>query len=144
LVGGSPHPSEFEKRIKSSTDPRINYLGFVYGTKTHALMRNAYAYVQPSDLEGLSPVVLENMGMRTPIICSDIPENVDVVGDTAVLFTKGSIPDCQAKLEYALGHPEVLADNAKRAKERAYTLFSWDAVADAHIAVFSGKDSGYA
>jgi glycosyltransferase involved in cell wall biosynthesis len=144
LVGGSPNPSPFEAQIKGTQDPRIVFTGFLYGNKTHALMRNAYAYIQPSDVEGLSPVILENMGLGTPVICSDIKENQFVVGEHAVLFVKGSIPDCQAKLEYALGSPERLRSNAVNARARAEALFSWDAVTTAHVEVFNGRASGYA
>jgi len=144
LVGGSPNPSPFEAQIKSTTDPRIVFAGFLYGNKTHALMRNAYAYIQPSDVEGLSPVILENMGLGTPVICSDIKENQFVVGDHAVLFAKSSIPDCKAKLEDALGNPERLRANARNARARAEAFFSWDAVTSAHAEVFNGRASGYA
>lgn len=144
LVGGSPNPSSFEAQIKSTTDSRIVFAGFLYGNKTHALMRNAYAYIQPSDVEGLSPVILENMGLGTPVICSDIKENQFVVGEHAVLFAKGSIPDCRAKIESALANPERLRTNAKNARARAEALFSWDVVTSAHTAVFNGRDSGYA
>ena len=42
-------------------------------------MQNAYAYVQPSDIEGLSPVILSVMGFGTPLICSNIKENLYLV-----------------------------------------------------------------
>ena len=65
-------------------------------------MKNAYAYIQPSDIEGLSPVVLENMGLGTPVICSDIVENLYVVGDTALTFRKSTVDDLTLKIGYAL------------------------------------------
>lgn len=101
-------------------------------------MRNAYAYVQPSDLEGLSPVVLENMGLGTPVVCSDIRENIYVVGDTAVTFTKGDTADLTAKLNYALAHRPELARNAAAAKSRAENQFSWEAVTRQHEDIFFG------
>lgn len=143
LVGGSPNPSSFEAQIKSTQDSRIVFAGFLYGNKTHALMRNAYAYIQPSDLEGLSPVILENMGLGTPVICSDIKENRFVVGDHALLFAKGNITDCMEKLKHALKDPGALKMRAEHARSRAQKLFSWDAVANAHVEVFNGRASGY-
>lgn len=143
LVGGSPNPSAFESKLRDTKDSRIVFTGFLYGDKVHTLMRHAYAYVQPSDVEGLSPVILENMGLGTPIICSDIPENRFVVGDDAVLFSKGNIEDCLNKLRYAIEKPAALQENAMRACTRALQLFSWKAVADAHVKVFRGEPSGY-
>lgn len=60
LVGGSPNPSPYEDMIRSSVDERMKLPGFLYGGSVHALMRNCYAYIQPSDVEGLSPVILES------------------------------------------------------------------------------------
>lgn len=136
LVGGSPNPSNFEEQIKATKDPRIVFPGFVYGHDVHALMKNAYAYIQPSDIEGLSPVILENMGLQTPVICSDIKENLYVVDDTALTFKRGDIENFSKVLRYALDNPSVLKDNAIKAKMRANNKFSWEVVTDQHIELF--------
>lgn len=52
LIGGSPNPSPYESQIHETKDPRIIFPGFVYGARTNALMKHAYAYIQPSDIEG--------------------------------------------------------------------------------------------
>jgi len=136
LVGGSPNPSDFERRIRATNDARIVFPGFVYGREVHALMKNAYAYVQPSDIEGLSPVILENMWLETPIICSDIKENVYVVEDTALKFKKGDTDDLRRVLEYSLANPKELKLNAVSGKKRVDEKFSWETVTDQHIALF--------
>lgn len=141
LVGGSPNPAAFEQGVRSSQDARILFPGFIYGARTHALMKHAYAYVQPSDVEGLSPVILENMGLGTPIICSDIAENLYVVGDEARTFQRGDIDDCRAALRWALDHPSELATLGKHGYQRASSLFSWSRVAAAHERVFDGLSS---
>ncbi len=58
LIGGAPHPSDYDQQLRATKDSRILFPGYLYGGFVHALMRNCYAYVQPSDLEGLSPVIL--------------------------------------------------------------------------------------
>lgn len=143
LVGGSPNPSGFELQIRATQDPRIVFPGFVYGARTHALMKHAYAYIQPSDIEGLSPVVLENMGLGTPVICSDIQENRYVVADTALQFRKGDIEDCRRQLEVALASPERLRELGAAGRRRAREHFSWGRVTEAHEIVFRGGESPY-
>ncbi len=137
LVGGAPNPSRYEHQISATRDPRISMPGFVFGSKLFALMKNAYAYVQPSDIEGLSPVILENMGLGTPLICSDIPENKFVVGDTAVLFRRGDTDDLKTRLEWALQNPETMRENGLRGQQRAREQFNWDACALAYERVFT-------
>jgi glycosyltransferase involved in cell wall biosynthesis len=140
LVGGAPNPSDYERGIMATADPRIVFPGFVYGGRTHALMKNAYAYVQPSDIEGLSPVVLENMALGTPIVCSDIVENQYVVGDTGLLFRRGDVDDLVAKLRWALEHPAEMALAGIRGRDRARREFSWDAVTEAFERVFADPE----
>ena len=137
LVGGSPNPSGFERRIQATKDSRIVFPGFVYGKKTHALMKHAYAYIQPSDVEGLSPVILENMGLHTPVICSDIQENRYVVGDAGKLFRKADSEDLLQVLRWALDHPDELATMGEEGYRRASRLFSWETVTSEHVRVFS-------
>ena len=136
LVGGAPNPSAFEQMVNTAPDPRIVRPGYVYGGKTHALMKNAYAYVQPSDIEGLSPVVLENMGLSTPIICSDIRENKHVVGDTGLLFRQGNVDDLAEKLTWALANPEAMRERGRQGRDRAHAEFSWDVVTTAYEQLF--------
>jgi glycosyltransferase involved in cell wall biosynthesis len=144
LVGGAAQGSEFAERVTRTSDSRVILPGYMYGADVHELMRNAYAYVQPSDLEGLSPVILENMGLGTPVICSDIRENMYVVGDAAMTFRKSDTDDLLRVLQESLDEPERLAANAERARKRAEELFSWESVTSQHEAVFFGGSLGAA
>jgi glycosyltransferase involved in cell wall biosynthesis len=136
LVGGAPNPAKYESEIMATRDPRILFPGFIFGGRNFALMKNAYAYVQPSDIEGLSPVILENMGLGTPLICSDIPENRFAVGETAVLFRQGDTEDLLAKLQWALDNPETMRRNGALGRSRARQEFAWSRCADAYERVF--------
>jgi glycosyltransferase involved in cell wall biosynthesis len=136
LVGGSPNPSDYEKKLLLTSDERIVFAGFIYGDDVLTLMKNAYCYIQPSDVEGLSPVILNVMGLGTPIICSDIQENIYAVSDKALLFEKGNISSLKSALEKSLNDPDQMKENAKAAKQRALTTFTWENVALEHETMF--------
>jgi glycosyltransferase involved in cell wall biosynthesis len=136
LVGGSPNPSNYETQILSCTDPRIIFPGFVYGGAVHALMKNCYAYIQPSDVEGLSPVILESSFLGAPIICSDIPQNQYGLGEAGIYFSRGNIDDLHEKLLAALDRPDALREIAHAQQSRVASTFSWDSVVADHIAIF--------
>ena len=138
LVGGSPHPSDYERNILSTRDLRIVFPGFLYGGVVHALMRNCYAYVQPSDLEGLSPVILESSYLGAPVICSDIEANRYGLREHGIYFAKSNVDDLVAKLEQALAQPEWLAEKARGQADHVTANFSWDRVVDEHLAIFRG------
>jgi glycosyltransferase involved in cell wall biosynthesis len=136
LVGGSPNPSNYEKAIMSTEDKRIIFPGYIYGDDTVSLIKHAYAYIQPSDIEGLSPVLLSVMYLGTPVICSDIEENVYIVGDNAFTFNKSDVMDLMKTIELSLSTYESMLEKANRAQIRIQRDFSWDAVTEQHINLF--------
>jgi len=142
LVGGSPNPSDYEKKLLSTKDNRVVFPGFVYGDDSLRLMKNAYCYIQPSDVEGLSPVILNVMGLGTPIICSDIKENLYAVSNDAILFKKGDVNSLKAALEKSLSSPVEIKQNADRARNRVLSDFTWDKVAKDHEELFLKLLSG--
>ena len=72
--------------------------------------------IHASHREGFPNVLLQAGAMNCPIICSDIPGNIDLVkdGETGFLFSKGDINDLISKLDYAINNYndlKVLAKN---------------------------------
>lgn len=137
LVGGSPNPSDYETKIQQTKDDRILYPGYIYGDDVVRLMKNAYAYIQPSDVEGLSPVILMVMGLKTPLICSDIPENLYIVQDYATVFKKGDSDDLRSQLEFVLENPDVIHQRADAGAQSVQKRFNWGTITDKHVELFS-------
>lgn len=137
LIGGSPNPSSYEKELMDMGDGRVLFPGFVYGDEVNTLIKNAYCYIQPSDVEGLSPVVLTVMGLAVPMVVSDIEENRYAVQDTVRMFKRGNIASLTEEINFAELNYPLMQNLALKARERALSLFNWDNVADEHIKVFT-------
>ena len=140
VVGGSPNPSPFEDEIRAagSADTRVVFPGFLWGAKTQALMKNAYAYVQPSNLEGLSPVILEAAFLGAPIICTDIVQNHYSMKDAALYFRKGDPDDLARVLQRAVDAEGDIKALAAQGQAQVARDFSWDKVVADHVRIFSG------
>jgi glycosyltransferase involved in cell wall biosynthesis len=136
MIGGSPNPGEYENQIMSVKDDRILFPGFVYGDDTNILIKNAFAYVQPSLIEGLSPVILTVMGIGTPLICSDIRENTYITKEHAALFTSGDSDALKTTLQWALQHNEQHRQLSEAGKKDIQERFNWDTVTDQYITLF--------
>jgi glycosyltransferase involved in cell wall biosynthesis len=136
LVGGSPNPSVFENSLKQTKDKRILFPGYIYGNDTINLIKYAYAYIQPSDVEGLSPVILTAMGLQTPVICSNIRENLFIVRDMALTFKKGNILDLRRAIRFSLKHTDIMLEKAKRGRIHIEHEFSWEKSINEHIKLF--------
>ncbi len=139
IVGGSPNPgSDYERMIRSTQDRRILFPGYVYGDDMRQLLKGCYCYIQPSDIEGLSPMLLTAMGVGTPIICSNLRENSYVVGETALLFEKSNVDSLRRAIEKALASPDLISDLGGAARIRAREFFSWEKITDRFEQTFSG------
>jgi len=139
LIGGSPNPSPYEQQIMNMGNDQVLFPGYIYGGEVNTLIKNAYCYIQPSDVEGLSPVVLSVMGLDVPMIVSDIEENEYAVQDTVRMFRKGNIASLTEEINYCEENYPEMQRLAKRAQERALSVFNWEKVADDHVRVFAEK-----
>jgi glycosyltransferase involved in cell wall biosynthesis len=136
LIGGSPNPSPYEQQLFDMANDQIMFPGYVYGDDTNTLISNSYCYIQPSDVEGLSPVVLTVMGLNVPMIVSDIDENQYAVRDTARMFKKGNIQSLTEEINFCEEHYPEMLRLADEARNRALSVFNWESVADEHVEVF--------
>ncbi len=136
LIGGSPNPGSYEKTILSTNDSRIIFPGYIYGDDTNILMKNAYVYIQPSLIEGLSPVILTVMGLGTPLLCSDIVENKYITGENATHFVSGDADSLAEKIEFMLQNCSKIREMAEAGKKDILYRFNWNTITDQYIKLF--------
>lgn len=69
-------------------------------------MNISHILIHASHREGFPNVLLQAGAMNCPIICSDIPGNIDIVkdGNTGVLFSKGDIQNLIIKMDYSINN----------------------------------------
>lgn len=139
LIGGSPNPSPYEQQLIDLSNENVLFPGFLYGDEVNTLIKNAYCYIQASDVEGLSPIVLTVMGLGVPLIVSDIEENEYAVQDTARMFKKTNIGSLTAEINFAEDNYPEMKRLSVKAQERALSVFNWEYVADEHVRVFANS-----
>jgi glycosyltransferase involved in cell wall biosynthesis len=114
-------------------DPRVIFVGYVYGATLAELYSNAAVFVNPSILEGLPLTVLEAASYGTPIVASDIPPHVEILerdGPGHRLVATGDERALAAALHDALTDPAVEVAGARHLKERILREYSWEKTVD--------------
>ena len=111
-------------------DHRILFPGFAEGRLLEELFGHCYICVQPSDVEGLSLSILEAMSYGRCCLVSDIPENLEAIGDCGFRFPSSDIDSLQERLDWLLGHPQQVEAMGICAKERVRLQYSWQSVTD--------------
>jgi glycosyltransferase involved in cell wall biosynthesis len=139
IVGGSAHTDEYVQYLKVLTenDENILMLGERTGIEMNTLWKNAALFVQPSEDEGLSLSLLEAMGHGLMPIVSSIPANLEAIQNgSGVSFPNKNVAELTKLLAYYVNNTEERAVIAAKAKERAETVYSWDAIAHRTYGVY--------
>lgn len=140
IAGGGSDTSEYEASLREAAqgDPRILFTGFVNGEPLEELYSNCYAYVLPSDVEGMPMSLLEAMAYGRCCATSDIPECADVLAGNGVTFEKGSAESLQHALKALLADGDRTAALGTAAKSHVDKTYNWDSVVERTLAVYRG------
>lgn len=143
IAGGNSQAVEYMERIHrmAAKDERIIMTDFVQGQMLEELYSNAYAFVLPSDVEGMALSLLEAMSYGNCCLVSDICENTEVVEDKAIVFCKGDVKDLRNKLQYILEHPEVVRSYAEQSADFVCGKYNWDKVVDETVRLYRKSSS---
>lgn len=141
IAGGGSDTSGFEASLHEAAqgDPRILFTGFVNGGPLEELYSNCYAYVLPSDVEGMPMSLLEAMAHGRCCVTSDIPECADVLAGNGVTFEKGSAASLRAALQDLLADGDRVAALGVAARAHVEKTYNWDSVVERTLELYRGS-----
>lgn len=142
IAGGSSHTDDYFEEIQNrcKKNDGIIMTGFVQGQELQELFGNCYAYVLPSDIEGMPISLLEAMSFGCNCVVSNIAENLEVIKDKGFSFEKSNPDDLKGKLE-ALERLTDEERNRKSREIREYAIqnFGWDDVVLQTIKLYESR-----
>ena len=145
IAGGNSQAVEYMEQIHemAAKDDRILMTDFVQGQTLEELYSNAYAFVLPSDVEGMALSLLEAMSYGNCCLVSDICENTEVVEDQALHFRKGDVKDLREKLQYLLEHPDTVECLRSGSADFICGKYNWDEVVDETLRLYRKRENRF-
>jgi glycosyltransferase involved in cell wall biosynthesis len=134
ILGDAPYATDYIARLHATSDPRVLFLGAIYGSAYRILRSHAAAYIQATEVGGTHPALVEAMGYGNAILANDVPEHRETLGETGWYY-HGS-RELARQLQKLLDDPNLADDLRRRTRERARENFSWEAVSNAYEAWF--------
>ena len=136
MVGGNPYDEAYVPRLKSLADPRVIFLGGVYGLGYWQLLKNAGLYIFACEIGGVHPALIEAMAAGNAVLYLDTPENRDTADDCAQPFPPDAA-NLASQITLLLADGQFRRDLGRKARERAEAVFSWEAVTRSYESLFS-------
>ncbi len=142
FAGEASYTLSYVEDLQKMANDRILFLGRVYGQFLEELYSNAFLFVLPSTIEGLSNSLLEAMSYgRCPLV-SDIPENKVVVQENGVVFRNLNRADLREKLQILLEDEARVRLLGSLSKKYVESHFSWDRIVDMTESFYEGILNG--
>lgn len=136
IAGGSSHTDDYVNKLHQAASENVIFTGFVKGKTLGELFSNAYIYVLPSEIEGLPISLLEAMSYSLPCLVSDIPENLEAMGEAGFAFRSKSVDALAEKLQLLINSREDAKALGQKAYARVQQHFNWEKVVQETEAVY--------
>ena len=142
VVGQAPYAAPLRGRLDAlaADDPRVILAGPIYGDGYAELQSHSACYVQASEIGGTHPALLEAMAYGGCVIVNDIPEHLEVVGDTALAFAFNSAASLASCIQRVIDEPGLAGELRVASRARVQECYSWQGVADAYETALRGND----
>ncbi|NNE18366.1 MAG: glycosyltransferase family 4 protein [Myxococcales bacterium] len=115
-------------------EDRVQWLSEVDEMALVCLLQNAHALLQPSLAEGFGMPALEAMSCGCPVIASDIPPLVEVLGGAGMHVRAGDA-SALAKAIEKMNDPSLRAELSEKSV-RSAKRFSWQQTAETALTIY--------
>jgi len=138
IVGDGSFTDDYVLELKrlASDNKDVIFTGLQSGDALVELFSNAFMFIQPSESEGLSIALLEAMSHGLPILVSDIKENKEAIGETALTFENKNVDDLREKMKLVLNSPDILKEYGVLAKTRVQDEYNWKNITNSLLEVY--------
>lgn len=138
VVGDVPFSDPWANRLKSLSDPRLLFTGYVTDpNELAALYSHCYAYFHGHEFGGTNPAMLKALGYGCAILALDTPFNQEMLqnGKHGWYFEKKT-ESVKETIENAEKDPDTLDYLRQTAQAGLTQKYNWDFVTKRYLQVF--------
>ncbi|MCD1294875.1 glycosyltransferase family 1 protein [Methanocella sp. CWC-04] len=127
MIGKGPLKDEMERKIKDmDLAKNVTIKEFIPNKELPKVYQTSDIFVLPSLEEGIPRTILEAMSCELPIVCTDLPQLVDIVEDCGILVPVKSSKALAESIDSILSDGGMAKRLGKNGRDRVYRQYSWD------------------
>jgi glycosyltransferase involved in cell wall biosynthesis len=126
LVGIGPDKNKIVKQIHElGLDDNVTLKEFVPNSEIVQLYQQSTVFVLPSLEEGVPRTILESMSCGIPVVCSRLPQLVDIVEGSGFLVPTKDPQALADSISTILSDPELAANMGIHGRQKVLSRHSW-------------------
>lgn len=139
MVGRGPEKERIQNKIRDlGLDASITMKDFIPNSEIVQLYQNSNIFILPSLEEGVPRTILEAMSCGIPIVCSKLPQLVDIVNNCGFLVpTKDPVAIADRVLEI-IADSTLAEQLGKNGRENVVANYSWKDTVEQTIRLYEG------
>lgn len=138
VVGDVPYKDEYASKIKSITDPRVIFTGYITDQDELAeLYHNSFVYLHGHEFGGTNPTMLKALAYGCCILALDTPFTREMLadGEYGMYFNK-NINDLKNKIEKLEIDSDDLTILREKSRDRIKQNYTWERITHQYIDLF--------
>ena len=127
--GGKGTDETYFHDLKKNTPAGVHFVGFLTGAELFALYAHAKVFIFPSEYEAMSMALLEGLSFGTPVVYSNIPENIAVADDIGYSFEVADAYSLSHTIDQVLQNYDSALDKGRKAASHIRKHHDWASIA---------------
>ena len=140
IAGDLEFNPAYIKQVRAlSNGLNVYFLGYISPLSALLeLVDRCEYFVFPSEIEGMSLMLLEVASTGTPILASDIPANTQVFSENEVLFFKSmDVDDMVEKLHWIENNKSAFNTLSEQARIKVTTQYTWESITHEYLLLYN-------
>ncbi|SDF23899.1 Glycosyltransferase involved in cell wall bisynthesis [Methanolobus vulcani] len=127
MVGRGPDKERFVQKIHElDLDGNVVFKDYIPNSEIVNLYNQSSIFVLPSLEEGVPRTILEAMSCGVPVVCSQLPQLVDIVEGSGFLVPVKDSNALANRISRLIADPELSRKLGEYGRKRVVRDFSWD------------------
>ena len=139
MIGRGPEKDQIEKKIRDlGLDSSITIKEFIPNSDIVSTYQNSSVFILPSLEEGVPRTILEAMSCGIPIVCSNLPQLVDIVNNCGFLVPTKDSQAIADRVSEIITDSTLAEQFGKNGRDNVVSNYSWKDTVEQTIRLYEG------
>lgn len=137
IIGDLSDSKAYKDYLMDLAEPNVVFIDFISSKEElFEIIAQCRFFVFPSTYEAMSMMLLEVASLKKGIVCSDLEENFEAIGENAIYFKSGEVDSLTEKIRNALENQDKMEELGGRAFHWVTQNRNWEGITESYLTLY--------